>query len=276
MTFINKEKLPTTNFLYSFKHLDIPQTQILEKFEIKHFKDIDSVVLFNPSFEDLKLLEDLEKRIVLIFSYINEELLPLLKYNGIAKIIIFDDLDALFLTKNHVKNFELAFPSIDKIDTTDVYNYFSVFSDLQNVDSKKLVEIKKLCSISYFGYKHIDKASDFTKLKEIMYAGIKVVPFALFDMHEKIARFQYIIDFSNKHFPITLFYSALCGKIPIHFGNRYFRWLASETQNPSIEILGKILNDKDFRQSISETQKTRMTEVFNNRRKIEEILNEIK
>jgi hypothetical protein len=276
MTFINKEKLPTTNFLYSLKHLAIPNKVILTKLEIKDVESLETLIFFNPNYDDLKLTEDLNKKIILFFSYIDEELLPLLGHQNILKIIVFDDLDALFLTKNHIRNFELAFPSIDKIDTTDVYNYFSIFNDIQDVDVRKIIEAKALCNVSYFGYKHINKTLDFNKLKDIMYAGIKIVPFAIFDMHEKIARFQYTIDFSNKHFPIVSFYSALCNKIPIHYGNRYFKWMASETQNPSAETLGKILADENFRKNIIEKQQARMSDVFNNRRKVEEILNEIK
>jgi len=282
MIFINQTKVPDVNMLYFFYNLEgVKIVDIFKKkFEVKDITKIDDeILLFDPSLENLKLILDLDKSVTIVMSYVNEDYVPLLGRDNIKKVLIFEDLEATFLDSRKINKFELVKPTMpiseSPVEKLDDIAVFTSIHDMKPSDNNILYEISILHRVIYYGYKVVEDNSDFKTLMGINYSPVKIRPFPIFNLKELIQKSLFTLDFSSNKFPITIFSSLEYKNIPIIFGNKYRRWIATEFQNPELQDLKEVFKNSsnNFKLEIIDKQREIFKEYFKNHKPVNEVLN---
>ncbi len=281
MTYINKSKF---NDLYSLYDFFIDKMKILDinilPLDIKRVNKINDIFfLIDPSIDELKLLLDLDKEVVIMFTYVPEDFLLLIKSNQVKKVIIFDSLDELFLKKRGFNNFELVSPFTvnqtnlleEKINSCVCYDELSTITDddINIITSVPGYNFKTI----YSGYKIIKKKRDFHRLKAITDSDVLLKNFPLFNPLRELEMILYTLSFTKQGFPIVPAITANNSGVPLIFSQRYYSWILSELQSPNKDFMSN-LRKPNFTSKIQEKQFNVFHKAFSSKPTIKDVLSE--
>jgi hypothetical protein len=278
-------KMNDERILYDFYNMELNVVEVFDRqLAINDVRDItDTLLAFNPTMEELKLLIDLNKKVVTMFTYIEEDCLELLKSDNVQEVLVFDDLDALFLSKRLFKKFKLVKPfnpfAEDIVNNEEINDVrtaaicYENLYDLLDVEGETLRSVPNFgLSTFYSGYKVIKKKSDFGRLMNILYSQVGIKEYPLFSLRREIGMLLYTISFPKRGFPIIPAFTSAIGNIPIIFSERYYKWILAELQNPSKEDMEKICNSSDKVEEIRNEQKKLFLSYFGSRPDMKEVL----
>jgi len=285
MIFVNKSKFHSITSLYDFfdEKMQVMDASV-EPLSIKRVKDKeDMFFLIDPEIEELKLIIDLEKEVVVMFTMLHEDYLDLLKSSQVKQVIVIDDLDALMLKKRAFNKFAYAAPfdineeSIQSKDFKELTHSCLCYEDISNLTESDVSIMKSLPDYNiktiYSGFKVITKKTDFYNLKLINDSAIVFKSFPIFEPLREINMILYTLSFPKGSFPIVAAVSAANKNIPLIFSQRYYNWVLTEFQTPSKETMNSLINVED-RQDLREKQFELFTKFFTGRPTIKEVLSE--
>jgi len=269
MIAIKKDDLFRIKDLYSF---DIDVKSIIKsKLEIPDIIDInEEIIITDPSLEELKLITNLRKKVIVCLTYVHEEFYELLKNEYIKLILLVDDLDFVALDQRGIKNIELIYPAKDFAKKENKISGVSIFRDIKDSNALIIREVSECncLEVNLFGIKEIDNENTFNGLMSLVHSNVDIRPYPIFTFLEDVVSSQCTLDFIRKEFPIVSFYSIMAGNMSFIYSKRYYRWITDEWQNPNTKNILDLINDKD---KFMEIQKEKM-KMFEDRKRIEEVL----
>lgn len=285
MVFVNKHKFHNITSLYDF-FLD--GMQVMDASEhplsIKRVKDKDEIFfLIDPTIEELKLLTDLDREVIVMFTMVHEDYLDILKSDQIKQVIVVDDLDALMFKKRAFDKFVYAAPfnieeeSIVAKDYKEMTHSCVCYDDLSQLTEADIAIMQSLPDYQiktiYSGFKVIKRKTDFQNLKLINDSSVAFKSFPIFDVMREVNMILYTLSFPKGNFPIVAAVSAANKNIPLIFSQRYYNWVLTEFQTPSKETMNSLINVED-RHDLREKQFELFTKFFTGRPSIKEVLSE--
>lgn len=218
--FIEKDSVRTINALYSFYNLkDVDYSNIkLEANNIKKLEKYEKILIHNPSKDEISFLHSLDNiEIILIFDSISTSILNYISLIKNCKILIFNQMDEIFLDNNDVKNYYLINPIKEKevilnYDDKSEENRLGIVNCFSRLKSLSLENIESLIknnmesyTISYKGLKEVDNDNEYKKLKRLLFNNVIVSSFPILKLEQNIIDTGSIISLGSD-FPIEVLY----------------------------------------------------------------------
>jgi len=215
------------NQYYSINIVDLK----IKQDPVKLMSQINDIILMiDPDLSRLnKVLDFLDKKIVILLTYVNFEILELLANDKIQCTYIFDDLDEMLLTQHSIK-YKKIYPSIKLETIKKLQGGFYCIDPLSSLNKEKISILVKLAEnnrIVYAGLKELDTNYAFKKMLHLNYSKIDIVPYPIFETLKAMTRFKHLITFQDKNkFPAEAFIAAKNNIIPfLNSNNRMYKWL---------------------------------------------------
>jgi hypothetical protein len=286
MILLNKEIFPARSSLFSYNNLKINRVDVFKKkIEIEDVININEVIFLpNPNYDDLKLLRDLKKEVVLFLEKVDGEVLDFIGKDFVKQIFVIDKNDAYFLENKKIKNFDLVWPACTDIKPDIEYNFACNFTNLKDLDIEDVEYLKGFTNnfkVAYCGLKKLENKKDFDLLMSMNYSKIFIREFPIFKYKNLVVESSLLIDIvkEKQNFPIEFFYNFISNKekqydlirTGIVYSKKYFKWVLKELQSPAYQDVSLLykFNKVD---EINLLQREKIDEEFSPYEKIEEVI----
>jgi hypothetical protein len=266
MIFLNKEGKFSINRLFDIFQIKSDDFTIVDVKQITLENVLEAagnIFLFNPTRDELELIQKLKKDVICISHHIKYDLIEALRSENVKKIWIFSSSDRIMLENNHIEKYQLVLPATStKMPKEKYFGAVGCGDELKNLeksDVKTLIDLSDVMNdktLFYGGLKVIENESCFKNLIDLLYNDIQIEEYKIFSLFEDLRTVFTTVSFvKNNEFPILSYYNLLHDNLPIVYSEIYYPWLDWRLQSKNLDILKDVFNEPIVQNDIIENNK---------------------